>query len=160
LSVAETGERVALIVQAKTDIFAGSASGADSLSGGNISRTNPAWAAQTAEPNEIDEGFRGLMVDQGGILMRQMKGRRVFNSVVKLAVDANQVVGLRMMKLMRGGRQAGREAELMVTEKMDAAFEAGTRLLAGASGDEIVRRYRLRGAANAKRLKRTRRRRK
>jgi hypothetical protein len=65
-----------------------------------------------------------------------------------------------MMKLMRGGRQARREAELMVTEKVDAAIKAGTRLLAGASGDEIVRRYRRRVAANAKRLKRTRRRRK
>ena len=64
------------------------------------------------------------------------------------------------MKLVRGGKQARREAELMVTEKIDAAFEAGTRLLAGASGDEIVRRYRRRVAANAKRLKRTRRRRK
>jgi hypothetical protein len=92
--------------------------------------------------------------------MRRMKGRRVFNSLMKLAVEANHVVGLRMMKLMRGGRQARREAELMVTEKMDAAFEAGTRSLAGASGDEIVRRYRRRVAANAKRLKRTRRRRK
>lgn len=58
--------------------------------------------------------------------MRRMKGRRVFNSLMKLAAEANHVVGLRMMKLMRGGRQARHEAELMVTEKMDAAFEAGT----------------------------------
>jgi len=92
--------------------------------------------------------------------MQRFKGQQVFNSLMKLAVDASHVVGLRMMKLVRGGRQARREAELMVTEKIDAAFEAGTRLLAGASGDEIVRRYRRRVAANAKRLKRTRRRRK
>jgi len=92
--------------------------------------------------------------------MQRFKGQQVFNSLMKLAVDASHVVGLRMMKLVRGGRQARREAELMVTEKIDPAFEAGTRLLAGASGDEIVRRYRRRVAANEKRLKRTRRRRK
>ena len=92
--------------------------------------------------------------------MQRFKGQQVFNSLMKLAVDASHVVGLRMMKLVRGGRQARREADLMVTEKIDPAFEAGTRLLAGASGDEIVRRYRRRVAANAKRLKRTRRRRK
>jgi hypothetical protein len=92
--------------------------------------------------------------------MRRFRGRPMFNSLMKLAVEANHVVGLRMTKLMRGGRQARREAELMITEKVDAALEAGTRLLSGASGDEIVRRYRRRVAANAKRLKRARRRRK
>ena len=57
-----------------------------------------------------------------------------------------------MMKLMRGGRSARREAKLMVSEKMDAAFEAAARLMVGASGDEIVQRYRKRVAVNAKRL--------
>jgi hypothetical protein len=55
--------------------------------------------------------------------MQRFKGQQVFNSLMKLAGEANHVVGLRMMKLMRGGRQARREAELMVTEKIDAAFE-------------------------------------
>ena len=50
------------------------------------------------------------------------------------------------------GRGARREAQLMVSEKIDAAFEASASLMAGASGDEIVRRYRRRVAANAKRL--------
>jgi hypothetical protein len=36
-----------------------------------------------------------------------------------LAVEANGVVALQMMKLMRGGRRARREAELMVSEKVD-----------------------------------------
>ena len=95
----------------------------------------------------------------------------MFNSLMMLAVEANGVVALRMMKLMAGGRSARREAKLMVSEKMDAAFEATARLMAGASGDEIVNRYRQHVAANAKRLgrlnsgrsrllKRTRRRRK
>jgi hypothetical protein len=69
-----------------------------------------------------------------------------------LAVEANGVVALRMMKLMRGGRRARREAKLMVSEKIDAAFEATARLIAGASGDEIVNRYRQHVAANSKRL--------
>jgi hypothetical protein len=90
----------------------------------------------------------------------------MFKSWMLLAAEANGVVALRMMKLMRGGRSARREANLMVSEKIAAAFEATTSLVAGASGDEIVHRYRQHVAKNAKRLsrnrvlKRTRRRRK
>jgi hypothetical protein len=76
----------------------------------------------------------------------------MFNSLMMLAVEANGVVALRMMKLMRGGRSARREAKLMVSEKVGAAFEATARLIAGASGDEIVHRYRQHVAVNAKRL--------
>jgi hypothetical protein len=76
----------------------------------------------------------------------------MFHSLMMLAVESNRVIGLRTMKLMRGGKSAQREAELMVREKIDAAFDATARLLAGASGDAIVRRYRRRVAANAKRL--------
>ena len=79
-------------------------------------------------------------------------GRRMVNSLMLLAVEANDVIALRMMKLMRGGRSARREAELMVSEKIRAALEATAGLMAGASGDEIVRRYRRHVAANAKRL--------
>ena len=35
----------------------------------------------------------------------------MFNSLMMLVVEANGVVALRMMKLMRGGRKAQREAE-------------------------------------------------
>jgi hypothetical protein len=94
----------------------------------------------------------------------------MFNSLTMLAVEANGVAALRMMKLMRGGRSARREAKLMVSEKIEAAFETAARLMAGASGDDIVHRYRQHVAVNAKRLgrlnsgrsrlKRTRRRRK
>ena len=76
----------------------------------------------------------------------------MFHSLMMLAIDANHVIGLRVMKLMLGGRSARREAQLMVSEKIDAAFEASASLMAGASGDEIVRGYRRRGAANATRL--------
>ena len=50
--------------------------------------------------------------------------RRMFTSLMMLAAEANGVVALRMMKLMRGGKSARSEAELMVREKIDAALEA------------------------------------
>jgi hypothetical protein len=76
----------------------------------------------------------------------------MINSLVLLALEANGVIALRMMKLMRGGRTAGREAELMVSEKIHAALEATASLLAGASSEKIIHRYRRHVAANAKRL--------
>ena len=78
----------------------------------------------------------------------------MINPLMMLAIEANGVIALRMMKLARGGRGARREAELMVSEKMRAACDATARLMAGASGDEIVDRYRKLVAANAKRLSR------
>ena len=76
----------------------------------------------------------------------------MFSSLMLLAAEANGVVALRMMKLMRGGKSARREANLMVSEKISAAFEATANLMAGASGNEIVHRYRQHVAKNAKRL--------
>jgi hypothetical protein len=89
----------------------------------------------------------------------------MFNPLMLLAAEASGVITLRMMKLMLGGRSARREANLMVSEKIKAAIEATASLASGASGDEIVHRYRQHVAKNAKRLsgrsrKRTRRRRK
>lgn len=77
-----------------------------------------------------------------------------------LALESNRVIGLRLAKLMRGGKGAQREAERMVSEKIQAAAKAGASFMAGASSDEIVRQYRKRVAANAKRLTRQPRRRK
>ena len=71
-----------------------------------------------------------------------------------LGLESNRVIGLRMAKLMRGGKAAQREAQLMVSEKILAAAKAGKSLMAGASGDKIVAQYRRRVAANAKRLSR------
>ena len=50
-------------------------------------------------------------------------------SLMLLAVEANGVIALPMMKLMRGGRSARREAD-MVSEEIHAAFEATTSLMA------------------------------
>ncbi|WP_439369775.1 hypothetical protein ACRQ5Q_12325 [Bradyrhizobium sp. PMVTL-01] len=77
-----------------------------------------------------------------------------------LGLETNRVIGLRITKLMRGGKAAQREAQRMVTEKMFAAAKAGTSLMAGASADKIVAQYRRKVAANAKRLSREQTRRK
>ncbi len=85
-------------------------------------------------------------------MRRFAKQRRTLHGLMMLAMEANHVIGLRLMKLMLGGKRGRREAELMVTEKIDEALKAGASLMAGASGDAIVRRYRRRVARNAKRL--------
>jgi hypothetical protein len=91
--------------------------------------------------------------------MPPTKTRRTLNWMM-LALESNRVIGLRLAKLMRGGKGAQREAERMVSEKIQAAAKAGASLMAGASSDEIVRQYRKRVKANAKRLGRQPRRRK
>ena len=69
-----------------------------------------------------------------------------------LAVEASEVVRLRCEKLSRGDEAAGQEAVLMVSEKVDAMFEAGASMMAGASPAAIIGRYREHVAANTKRL--------
>ena len=91
--------------------------------------------------------------------MPTTRSRRNLNWMM-LALESNRVIGLRLAKLMRGGKGARREAERMVSEKIRAAAKAGASLMAGASSDEIVRQYRKRVKANAKRLSREQRRRK
>jgi hypothetical protein len=50
------------------------------------------------------------------------KSRKMRNWMM-LALESNRVIGLRLAKLMRGGKAARREAERMVSEKMQAAAE-------------------------------------
>jgi hypothetical protein len=85
-------------------------------------------------------------------LKKRKSDQRMFGSLMMLAAEANGVVALRILKLVRGGKSAKSEAELMVQEKIDAALDATGRLMAGASGETIVKGYRKRVAANAKRL--------
>jgi hypothetical protein len=69
-----------------------------------------------------------------------------------LAMEAGEVVRLRMEKFARFEADAGCEAQLMVSEKIAAAFEAVANWFGGATPDAIVDRYREHVAANAKRL--------
>jgi hypothetical protein len=69
-----------------------------------------------------------------------------------LAIESSSVIAMRAMKLMAGDVGAMKEGHLMISEKVDAAFEAMASLMAGASGDQIINRYRQHVAVNAKRL--------
>lgn len=80
------------------------------------------------------------------------KAQSVLIPLMLLAVESSGVVALRTMKLVSGDGDAIHEAQLMFSEKIDAAFEAAASLMAGASADEIVHRYRQHVAVNAKRL--------
>jgi hypothetical protein len=73
-------------------------------------------------------------------------------NLTMLAAESQHVIGLRMLKFALGGAKAQKEANLMVTEKMLAATQAATRLMMGASPDSVVKGYRRKVRANARRL--------
>jgi len=69
-----------------------------------------------------------------------------------LAAESQQVIALRMMKLLSGGAAAQTEMELMTSEKVTAMNEAGAKLMAGGTPDSVVSDYRRKVRANIKRL--------
>jgi hypothetical protein len=69
-----------------------------------------------------------------------------------LALEANAVIGLRLLKIAHGGVDAAHEVNLMVQEKVDAAAEAMTTLLGGGGVETVLAGYRRRVAFNAERL--------
>ncbi len=69
-----------------------------------------------------------------------------------LAVEAQQVMALRLAKLAAGGTAAQTEAARMVSEKVVAYAEASTMLARGKSPETVMRRYRTRVRANSRRL--------
>ena len=71
-----------------------------------------------------------------------------------LAVESQQVICLRTIKMAAGGKKAHREAHLMVTEKVAAGLHDRWRLMMGASTQSILKRYRKKVCANARRLSR------
>ena len=71
-----------------------------------------------------------------------------------LAFESQNVIGLRLMRLAGGGALATAEAERMVTEKVSAALESGAVLLAGGSAHKVIKGYRKKVRANARRMRR------
>jgi hypothetical protein len=69
-----------------------------------------------------------------------------------LAIESQDVIGLRLKKIAYGEVSVYNEVFLMVSEKIDAAVEAGTTLMAGGSAAAVVARYREHVASNAGRL--------
>ena len=75
-------------------------------------------------------------------------------NLTMLAAESQHVIGLRMLRFALGGAKAQKEASLMVTEKMLAANQAAARLMLGDSPDSVVKGYRRKARANARRLMR------
>ena len=73
-------------------------------------------------------------------------------TVILLALESSEVIGLRVAKLAGGGVDAQHEAHLMVSEKIDAVVEVGVRFLYGASAVNVINRFREHVAVNAERL--------
>ncbi len=73
-------------------------------------------------------------------------------SSLMLALESSNVVALRMRNFAFWMGNPVRESSLMISEKYDAAFEAAADLIAGASINAVVERYRQHVAANASRL--------
>ncbi len=73
---------------------------------------------------------------------------------VRLGLEAQTVVALRLAKLSLGGAAAQAEAQRMVTEKMEAAAEAAMTLATGGTAERVVQDYRRKVRANARRLSR------
>jgi len=71
---------------------------------------------------------------------------------IMLAIESNDVIGRRLRKLASGSSEARDKAHLMVSEKVNAAFEAGAMLMSGGTFDLVVERYREHVAANSSRL--------
>ena len=71
-----------------------------------------------------------------------------------LSLESQRVIGLRMMKLARGGKNAQAEASRMVTEKVAESIAVATTLLSGGSGHAVVAQVRRRVRSNSRRLSR------
>jgi|HubBroStandDraft_3_1064219.scaffolds.fasta_scaffold1298556_1 hypothetical protein len=69
-----------------------------------------------------------------------------------LALEAPQVIVLRLLKFTRGGPAASQDARRMVTEKTVAFGEAAAKLATGSSVGSVVKGYRKKVQANRRRL--------
>lgn len=76
-----------------------------------------------------------------------------WQSIALLALESHYVIALRLMRLAGGGNLALNEANLMLSEKVDACVEAGSTLMCGGTIVAVVARYRQHVAANSKRLR-------
>ncbi|SFL90315.1 hypothetical protein [Methylorubrum salsuginis] len=75
-----------------------------------------------------------------------------FSAAFLLAFEAQRVIELRLVRIAWGGAEAQAELVSMVGEKVVAAMEATTTLMAGGTHGEVVARYRELVADNTRRL--------
>jgi len=74
--------------------------------------------------------------------------------MAKLAIEAQQVIWLRTMRIAWGGAAASREVNLMFAEKVAALIAATGTLATGGSPHHVVRGYRRKVRSNVRRLSR------
>ena len=79
---------------------------------------------------------------------------KLTNEMALLGLEAQQVIGMRLMRIAAGGKGARFENERMVTETIAAAQEAAMTLMTGGSAEKVVRRYRSHVHNNKTRLSR------
>ena len=79
---------------------------------------------------------------------------KLTSDMALLGLDAQRVIGLRLLRIAAGGRGAHVERGRMVTEKIAAAQVAAATLMAGGSPERVVRRYRTHVRQNKTRLSR------
>jgi hypothetical protein len=75
-----------------------------------------------------------------------------FYAAFLLAVEAQRVIELRLVRIAWGGAEAQAEMVSMVSEKVVAAMEAANTLMAGGTHGQVITRYRELVAANTRRL--------
>ncbi|HEX3942460.1 MAG TPA: hypothetical protein VHW69_00085 [Rhizomicrobium sp.] len=73
-------------------------------------------------------------------------------NLAMLALESQQVVALRLMKLGAGGPAATTEMNRMTFEKLEALAHESGRVLLGATHASVVKRYRKRVRSNRRRL--------
>lgn len=73
---------------------------------------------------------------------------------LRLGLEMQQVIGLRLLKVAGGGVAAEAELARMVVEKAAAFAEAGATLATGGTPNRVVRRLRSHVRANQRRLTR------
>ncbi len=76
-----------------------------------------------------------------------------------LAIEAQQVIAMRLTKMALGGPDVQKEAELMVSEKLETMAEGSRMMMMAALGgqsdmgaDKVVQLYRRKVRANKRRL--------
>lgn len=74
-------------------------------------------------------------------------------SALMLAMESSNVIQSRMQLLAQGGHVATDEAMLMISEKLDANFEALATLFGGGTPARVIQRYREHVAVNSSRLR-------
>ena len=88
-------------------------------------------------------------------MLRWKKEPMFFNPwypTIMLAFEAGNVIDIRLRKIALGGTEGADESRLMVKEKLDAALEAASILMAGGNPSHVIDVYRKHVAANAVRL--------